>query len=164
MLFGFVGQKARHLLWVYPAILGEVESTRDAIERHLGPMLSHGFGPQNFQLQPNPPCFADPKAQKLIVIIAPGDANAARWIPATGVADLTVEAIVHLHAVHAQLDDIHGSVVDRDQPSGMLRRARGDVVLFQHNDIFDAFLRQMIGDAATGDTGADHHDSSLPRQ
>ena len=84
-------------------------------------------------------------------------AQAARSPKARGLARLGLEPLVEIAAVLGQPREVVGRAQLTDQPRRVPRGAAGDVAALEQEHVAPAELRQVIGDAATGDAAADHH-------
>ena len=76
-------------------------------------------------------------------------------------AGFLFQAGVEFGAVFVDPGHAVGCAEASDEPGGMPRRATGELVLFQQQDIFPAEPGQMISDAAADNAAPDDDDRGL---
>ncbi len=90
-----------------------------------------------------------------------GEPQAARHLPARGLAGLGLEALVKFDAVRQQPGDVGVGAQLADQPGGMEGGPARQFVALEQHHVLPAQPGQMIGDRAADDTAADDDRASL---
>ena len=91
-------------------------------------------------------------------LVVAGQAQTAVGFPAGRLAGFLLEFAVKIDAVFQQLRDAGRPAKLPDQAGGVKRRAAGQRLALEHNNVLPAKPRKVIGHTASDDTAADNDD------
>ena len=159
-----LGQSERGIDRVGTAVAGQPQGADQVVSAHERPAAA--------RLGRRDDCDVDVEAarhrgQALELVHAlrvAREAQAARPAEARGLTRFGLELLVEIAAVLGQPRQVLGRPQLADEPGGVPGRTAGDVATLQQQDVAPAELRQVIRDAAAGDTAADDDHPRVRRE
>ena len=161
---GAPGQRHRDVGGGGPPLVGVVQRARQAVGIQQGEELERLVGAEHL----HPDAAAARGGRLPQQLLTPGlahrDVQRAGRHVARGEPGLLLEAAVDLQAALDDLPRSRGGARRGDQAGGVPGRARRQGVLLEQQHVADPSAGQVVGDAASDDATADHHDLGTLRQ
>ena len=146
---GAVDQRVGEQRGVEVAVGGQVGRAAHAVGDHQREQLLGLLGREQLERQPEGLGPGDLAQHLLLALLGARQPDAAALHPAA------VQLAVELHRVHHHPRQRDAAAQLADQPGGVKRRAAGELVAVQHDDIALAALGEVVGDRGAPDPTAD---------
>ena len=158
------GQGERRVDRVGSAIAGQPQGADQIVRAHERPPASRLGRRDDLHVHVEAARHRGQALELVHALGVPRQAQAAGTPEAGGLACFGLEPLVEIAAVPGQPREVLGGAQLTDEARGVPRGAAGDVATLQQEHVAPAELREVIGDAAAGDTTADHDHSGVSRR